>query len=291
MPKVGDCVAAQKVCEVEDEVLFLPSDFTEDERQKYGLHLLAVEEMKLREGQAHDSLRDLRAAIKYGRTLNQHRRNHVRKQGPVTRARAIIHDARLKQTAQEEKYRAARKAMLDLGRTDKTFPELKPEDTYTKDTMVPHTLGDGSTTEGWIWRVGPMGKMSDAELEDWTKESEWWLRGCPSNFTFIPCITVDRVQWFRAYADMWRWQEEVETLEAEFRRTTRSFERMAIVWKALAEKHSQRGYAAYAHEKSSMYRKMAEVCRAKYKAAGGTWPEPGVSLSDHIRQNRPEMRR
>jgi hypothetical protein len=113
-----------------------------------------TEEMKLREDQAHDALRDFRAAIKYGRTLNQHRRDHVCKWGPVTRAKAIIFDAHRKKSAQEEKYRAARKAMLNLGRIDDTFPELKPEDTYTKVTMVPHILGDGSTTEGWIWRIG-----------------------------------------------------------------------------------------------------------------------------------------
>ena len=158
MPKVGDCVAAQNVCEVEDKMLFFLLNFTEDEHQNYGLHHLAVEEMKLWEGQAHDSLHDLWAAIKYGQTLNKHQRDHVCKQGPVTRARAIIQDARLKQTAQEEKYCAARQAMLNLGHTDDTFPEPKPEDTYTKDTMVPYTLGDGSKTEGWIWRVGLMGR-------------------------------------------------------------------------------------------------------------------------------------
>ena len=194
MPKVGDCIAAQKVCEVEDKVLFLPSDFTEDDRQKYGIHLLAAEEMKLQEGQAHDALRDLWAAIKYGWTLNQHWRDHVCKQGPVTQAKAIIYDVRLKQTAQEEKYCATRQAMLNLGRTDDIFPALQPEDTYTKDTMVPHTLGDGSTTEGWIWRVGPMGKMSDAELEDWTKESELFTVPPVSCILIIFCIVVDHVQ-------------------------------------------------------------------------------------------------
>lgn len=84
----------------------------------------------------------------------------------------------------------------------------------------------------------------------------------------------------------------VELLEEEFRRTTQAFDRIAIVWKELARKYiNRKGYAAYAHKKSGMYGKMAEDCRVKFKAAGGTWPEPGVSLGDHIRRNRPEMRR
>jgi len=172
MPQVGDCVAALGACEVADERLFLPSDFKVDTHYQYGIERLTVEEMKLREGQAHDALRDLRAAIKYGRTLNQHRKDHVHKQGAVTRAKAIIFDAHAKKSFQADKYRAARVAMVALGRTDNTFPELNDEDMYTKDTMAPHALGDGSKTEGWIWNVGPLGKMSDTEYEDWTKESK-----------------------------------------------------------------------------------------------------------------------
>jgi hypothetical protein len=44
----------------------------------------------------------------------------------------------------------------------------------------------------------------------------------------------DRVQWFRAQADMERWQEEVEILEEEFRRAIRGFEKMEQVWSSLA---------------------------------------------------------
>jgi len=287
MSKIGDRVAALLSCEVEDERLFLPSDFDVHDHHQYGLEQLVREEMKLREGQAHDALRDLRAAIKYGRTLNQHRKDHVRKQGPATRAKEIIFDARLKQSTQAEKYRAAHAAMVRLGRTDNAFPELKDGDMYTKDTMAPHALGDGSKTEGWIWNVGPLGKMSETEYEDWTKESEWH-----DLFNFVSLnllILVDRVQWFRAQADMWRWQEELEILEEEFRRTARAFDRMAFVWKELARRHTRKGYVAYAHEKSAMYRYMAKECKEKFEAAGGTWPETGTSLTDHIRSAREKI--
>ena len=70
MSKISDRVAALPLCEVEDECLFLPSDFDVHDHHQYGLEQLVCEEMKLHEGQAHDALCDLCAAIKYSQTLN-----------------------------------------------------------------------------------------------------------------------------------------------------------------------------------------------------------------------------
>ena len=190
LPQICDCVAAVAPCEVEDECLFLPSDFAVGDHHCYNLEQLIVKEMKLWEGQAHDALRNLRAAIKYGRTLNQHRKDHIRKQGPITHAKEIIFDTHLKQTAQADKYQAAHAAMIRLGHIDDTFPELNDSDRYTKDTMVPHALGDGSKTEGWIWSIGPLGKMCDTEYEDWTKESEWYNWLCLSKLNALFQLTV-----------------------------------------------------------------------------------------------------
>ena len=58
-------------------------------------------------------------------------------------------------------------------------------------------------------------------------------------------------------------------MEEEFCRTARAFDRMAFVWKELAGRHTRRGY-------------MAKECKDKSKAAGGTGPEKGTSLTDHI---------
>ncbi|KIM86495.1 hypothetical protein PILCRDRAFT_86628 [Piloderma croceum F 1598] len=253
MSKICDHVAALLSCEVEDECLFLPSDFDVHDHHQYSLKQLVHKEMKLHEGQAHDALHNLHVAIKYGQTLNQHRKDHVCKQGPATCVKEIIFDARLKQSTQAEKYRAAHAAMVRLGHTDNTFPELKDGDMYTKDTMAPHALGDGLKMEGWIWNVGPLGKMSETEYEDWTKE------------------------------------KELEILEEEFCRTACAFDQMAFVWKELAGRHTRRGYMAYAHEKSAMYRDMAKECKDKFKAAGGTWPETGTSLTDHIHRARKNL--
>ena len=97
-------------------------------------------------------------------------------------------------------------------------------------------------------------------------------------------IIVDRVQWFRDRAQMQCWEEEVEILEEEFCRTIRSFDRMAEMWTQLANTPiTAMGYAPYTFRHAQMYHDMAEDCRRKFKAAGGTWPDT-CSLSELISQ-------
>ncbi|KAF7372608.1 CxC2 domain-containing protein [Mycena venus] len=88
--------------------------------------------------------------------------------------------------------------------------------------------------EGWLWQLGKMGRLSQNEMDEWSSEG-------------------DRVQWFRAEAEMQRWQEQKEQKLIELLRTVRSFFKMQQVWTQLANGHSsnQPGHAAYARQKSS----------------------------------------
>ncbi|KAJ7664648.1 hypothetical protein DFH06DRAFT_1392447 [Mycena polygramma] len=103
--------------------------------------------------------------------------------------------------------------------------------------------------EGWLWHLGKLAKMSDAEMEEWSREG-------------------DRVQWFRAEAEMQRWQEQGEQKLAELLRTNRSFLRMGDVWWALASTNSLPGHQAYARQKAAMYQRRAEQAQALIGAAG-----------------------
>ncbi|KAJ7067668.1 hypothetical protein C8F01DRAFT_670999 [Mycena amicta] len=49
---------------------------------------------------------------------------------------------------------------------------------------------------GWIWQLGRLTKMTDVEMDEWSREG-------------------DRVQWFRAEAEMLRWREQKEQKIAE----------------------------------------------------------------------------
>ncbi|KAJ7601509.1 hypothetical protein DFH06DRAFT_1352712 [Mycena polygramma] len=62
----------------------------------------------------------------------------------------------------------------------------KPKKTTNKNKS---TEEDEEKPEGWLWQLGKLTKMSSAEMEAWSNEG-------------------DRVQWFRAEAEMQRWQEQ-----------------------------------------------------------------------------------
>jgi hypothetical protein len=85
---------------------------------------------------------------------------------------------------------------------------------------------------------------------------------------FIDVLSpADRVQWFRAEAEMRRWQEQVELKLAELLRTSRSFRKLQEIWTKLSQ-HVDPGYAAYAKQKAAMYGRMARSCNDGLDRAG-----------------------
>ena len=86
----------------------------------------------------------------------------------------------------------------------------------------------------------------------------------------IAFVSGERVQWFRAEAEMQRWQEQVEQKLAELLRTIRSFDKMSKTWTALSltQPSNLPGHIAYAKKKASMYEKMGSNCEKKLEGAG-----------------------
>ena len=78
----------------------------------------------------------------------------------------------------------------------------------------------------------------------------------------------DSVQFFRAEAEMQRWQEEWESKQAEFLRCIRAFHKSSDVWKELSKTASRGGEIAYANKKSTMFQEMAELATSEFIAAG-----------------------
>ncbi|KDR78511.1 hypothetical protein GALMADRAFT_209005 [Galerina marginata CBS 339.88] len=273
---------------IELEILLLPSDFSPAERVLYAIEDLVDDELRLQKGQAHDALRCLRAQVKYSLSLSRYKKskkNAVHGQNLNTRFSSMLRDAYDKQDVNIAKYQRSRDAMIRLGlaNDNEEFPELGPNDLWMKDPALYHQLGDGKRMEGWIWRVGLPANVSDAEREGFLEDA-------------------DRVQWFRARADMERWQEEVEILAQEFRRTIRGFDKMAHVWSSLAispapvecshnlvDHGVEHGKMAYGKKKAAMFRRMANDARVAFESIGGTWPAYGVSLKDHILSERPSQ--
>ncbi|KAF8059497.1 hypothetical protein FPV67DRAFT_1518038 [Lyophyllum atratum] len=103
--------------------------------------------------------------------------------------------------------------------------------------------------DGWIWRLESMTGMKSREIEEWAKEG-------------------NRVQWFRAEAEMERWQEQLEIKQAELKRTIATFDTMSSVWNQLATSSERPGHAAYARKKAEMYMRMALHARRRATESG-----------------------
>ncbi|KAJ7815199.1 hypothetical protein B0H14DRAFT_3746508 [Mycena olivaceomarginata] len=276
MPKVADKVASQTTAApaTEDECLYLPSDFSSVERQQLELTILAVEESRWREGQVFDILRALQARAGDQILEATNRQTHHMESYHASRVAMISlngfstfpilteSDLFMKSVQQKRHvgdskgtdgllFRAT--ALRTIGSYDKdgdidmedstTSAEGSPKAPKPKTRDVPKTAPD--RPEGWLWQLGKLTSMTDAEMDAWAVEG-------------------DRVQWFRAEVEMQRWQEQVEQKLAELLRMGRSFAKMQSVWSELAERQlpDQLGAAAYAHQKAAMYaRRTAEVHR------------------------------
>jgi hypothetical protein len=159
MPGAGNAVIQQPPCELEDEVLYLPSDFSPSEREAIGVSLLGTEEAKLREGEAFDALRAVQVAVKSITALRDRKRKNARGQGENTRAGAYIRDAEARRDLHMKTYKTARNAMISLavvreGDPHSPFPPLTLEDTFMKSCQRGRGLGDSRQTDGKLWHVG-----------------------------------------------------------------------------------------------------------------------------------------
>lgn len=286
MPLVMDVVADLPFhAHPEHDKLCLPSDFTSDEQSRYLLEDIVMQELALREGEAHDALESLRQATKYLTSLRGDKAKHAKGQTMNLRAGSQVREAEAKQRKHMEKYSEARRRMLKLGKTEdglkESFPVLLPTDVYMKDATDKKKVGDGRITEGWIWRLGYLGDMSDEERSAFDREGKYSILSQSSPQIHHILNVVDRVQWFRARADMERWQEEVEILEEELRRMVRGCQRMDEVWTVMANQCEKTGYKAYALQKASMFKCMGDEANNKLRDAGGKWPPPGVTVAQH----------
>jgi hypothetical protein len=157
-PQLGNTVAAQDVCDIEVEKLYLPSDFGKRKRDELQLNHLVDVEMSLREGEAHDALRDLRATVRHLNALTFHKQTDVRGQRENLKSMDTINDFKAKRRLLITKYNAARSAMIALGCEDTgkdgDFPPLREEDATMKYSERPYQLGDSKRVDGPLFTAG-----------------------------------------------------------------------------------------------------------------------------------------
>lgn len=158
MPMLGDVVTALPPSEIHDEILFLPSDLTKAQRNEFQISHLEDVEIRLREGEAQDALRDLRMTVRNINTLTFQKRVEVRGQDAHTRANGVINRFKVKRHLLVMRYNSARSAMIALGCTnigdDDDFPPLSEADATMKHSEKPYQLGDGKRLGGPLFTAG-----------------------------------------------------------------------------------------------------------------------------------------
>ncbi|KAJ7124151.1 hypothetical protein C8R44DRAFT_530114, partial [Mycena epipterygia] len=209
------------------EMLGLPSDFSAEDRDTLNIATFVRQESELRQGAAFDSLASVKIVAKALVSLRDRKRKNDSGVYKNTMSQKQINDTERRRDLHIANYMAARKALMALGEADGSvadFPQLTVEDTIMKSRTLRRQLGDSGRVDGPLWAQG--------------------------------AVSVgDRIQWYRAEAEMERWREQVEMKLAEWRTTIRSFAAYKDAWTQLAAAQNAEniGHIAYAKQKAYMF--------------------------------------
>jgi hypothetical protein len=150
---------------VEVEVLFLPSEFSVEQREKLGLGKLAELEAELWEGQASECILRLRCIMKLISGFQGERQKNPGTQREGTRSRSKIQILEFLKDRVLSTYSDSRSALGSLGKLDTVadrYPHLTERDLERKSTRDKRSLGDSYRPDGGLWGLG--GKTGSGEL-------------------------------------------------------------------------------------------------------------------------------
>ncbi|KAF8576794.1 hypothetical protein K439DRAFT_1622571 [Ramaria rubella] len=232
----------------EEDLLLLPSDFSAHQCAQLGLTNLAECERQLREGEANDALEHVQLAIKKHGINYGYKRKQIHGQRDNTRAQCILNASLAETNRHASKYHAACVA-LGMAADDSTYQPLDDSDLWMRSLAKGHELGDGTRQEPWIWTTGVSGACGLENREEWENDGEYY------RFSFTLFLTT----------------EEVDILDAEFKRTYLSFSCMCDVWSQLAAECDDSamgvGRKAYVYQQAAMYRAMVAHFQNQFEEA------------------------
>lgn len=168
----------------EEQPLMFPSDLTAEERLACAPELMEIED-KLRDGQMHDALNNLRIHLHTKTRLINFKNRHIPNQLANTRARRKIDANDIKVTAFAQRYRQARSAkhrLVGPGEWERTWRALADSDVRTLQGDVHEpahisapegTLGtlfanesEGRRRTSWIWLSADQVDADGGEVAD-----------------------------------------------------------------------------------------------------------------------------
>ncbi|KAJ6448015.1 hypothetical protein C8R45DRAFT_850549 [Mycena sanguinolenta] len=262
-------------------------------------------EVKLHFGQANEAVLAVQAASLALSAVRKTEALDYRGQAGKSRSSRAIQKAMLVKVLEIMMYNVARDALIVLGGVvdgpDAAYPPLSMRDTSRKETHLFRANGDSRRFDGTAMYLADGLSLPDAALagasvrpdvgggssaapakkgQEKLKQrlrSDGWIwmegmigrEGATSDKMAQYKRESDRVQWFRAEAEMYRWREQWERKHAEIMRVRARFLRDAEVWMKLAdhlETYKQRmGAVTYAREQAAMYRRLAHNAEITFK--------------------------
>lgn len=245
----------------EDVPLFLPSSLSPNQQNTPGFSKTLAHEIQLRIAQADDALADIRHHLRLISGLWQFKKVNISGTGnhPNTRMRSLFNRFNHRMRQSVLRYHAARSSLLaaNLGgqHWEDRLKDLKDSDVRGpgKDDFYLQESGKanfgaskGRYEISWIWLV----PKSKSEVD--TNSSEQ---------VFDEGL---RVEWSKSQARKMRWEEEVQIIQEEMRRTIVYYEWKQQWWleqntqPATSEDTIQLGISAYSQKQAHYCKCMAE---------------------------------
>ncbi|KAJ7053716.1 hypothetical protein C8F01DRAFT_1064577 [Mycena amicta] len=293
----------------EETIIQTPSRLLRDKSPPTLEHSLVQLEVQLRCGQANTQILAVQDKSIALSIVKSSRAFDYRGQGGITRAQRRKEMAQMLRDLEITVYNAARDALVVLGHlkadAKHPFPPMKISDTIRKDTHLFRMRGDSRIVDATAWRLLASGAPSLAEdisghaiapshvspakrrktnpgtaakPDKVAKEGWIWKDDALS----VPSETnenvaefkkeSERVQWFRAEAEVFRWLEQYERKHAELWRVIQRFRRDAAVWTKRADqmqRNKSLGAAAYARMHAAMWARVATKAELTFKDGNG----------------------
>ncbi|KDQ25249.1 hypothetical protein PLEOSDRAFT_1045089, partial [Pleurotus ostreatus PC15] len=201
-------------------------------------------EWRLRFGQAHDILVDLRRQLLILSTMYQSKDRLIRGQSHNTRSATLIHNVQLRINSLAAKYRSYWAALCILGDVlnksgwQVTLQPLEDSDIRSLKGGEDASSSEGRRTLSWIWVTQ---QKDESEMTDTMSEAL-------------------RIEWCKSRARAQRWQEECILLKEEMQRIIRFHIWEAETWTARAREATSPGACAYAWRQNAARLHLASTC-------------------------------
>jgi hypothetical protein len=154
--------------------LNLPSELGLEQCKDLGITRLARRELRLRRGQANDTLRQLRIELGYKAFIHRTSVRNASSQQTATRARRLVDASKTSIMRLKRVYDSARRAMVRLGASDKTLEHYKviTDQDLRVSTAIqdPRVTNSAETALSWIWTVDA---RKETDHSDWMEECEY----------------------------------------------------------------------------------------------------------------------